>query len=48
MGWGNVREEFRDNPEMYLESSQTFMMDLFFENSLQLKAVNYFRKRSPS
>ena len=33
LGWGNEGEEFRDNPEAYLEPSQTFMMELFCENS---------------
>ena len=33
MSWGNEGEKFRDNPETYLEPSQTFMTEVFFENS---------------
>ena len=32
----------------YLRHCQIFMMELFRENSQQLKAVNYFRKKAPS
>ena len=34
--------------ETYLELSQTSTMEIFCENSQQLKAINYFRKKSPS
>ena len=33
------------NSEVYLEPSQTSTVELFCENSRQLKAVNYFRKK---
>ena len=32
--------------EAYLESSRTFMMELFYDNSLRLLAINIFRKKS--
>ena len=35
-------------PEAYLERSRTSMMELFCENSQQLKVVNYFGKKAPS
>ena len=31
--------------EAYLEHIRTFTMELFWENSKQLKAVNYFHKK---
>ena len=34
--------------EPYLEPSQTFVMDLFLENRERLKAINCFRKKTPS
>ena len=36
------------NEEVYLNSSRTSMMEHFCENSEQLKAVNYFRKKTTS
>ena len=34
--------------DIYLGACQTCMMEIISENSKQLKAVNYFRKESPS
>ena len=34
-------------PEAYLESSRTYTMELFCENSSRFLAVNYFRKNAP-
>ena len=33
---------------IYLGACQTCMVEIIFENSKQLKVVNYFRKKSPS
>ena len=35
-------------PEVYFQPNTTSMIKLFCENSKQLKAVNYFRKKAPS
>lgn len=41
--WGNFVAVYL-NAEVYLETSQTFTVELFCENSLRLLAINYFRK----
>ena len=33
---------------MYLAPSQTSMMEFFYENSKELKTVNYIFKKAPS
>ena len=32
----------------YLETGETFIIELFFKSSQRLKAFNYFCKRAPS
>ena len=46
--WKSQDKNSLSYSDEYLESSQTFTMEFFSENSLQLKAVNYFPKKDPS
>ena len=43
-----IRIPYGAQAEVYLEPSQTFTMELSFENNEQLRAINYYCKKAPS